>query len=131
MDNNNLKSGEFLVKEVPASEVFIPEEFDEEQLMIKQTCIDFLDSEIYPALDRIDNMEQGLMPSLLKKAGGLGLLGIAVSEKYEGFGQSFVTQMLACDVLGAGYSFAVAYSADTGIVTLPIMYYGSDEQRMK
>ncbi len=131
MDNNNLKSGEFLVKEVPASEIFIPEEFDEEQLMIKQTCADFLETEIYPVHDSIDNMEEGLMPSLLKKAGELGLLGIALSEEYEGFGQSFVTQMLACDVIGAGYSFAVAYSADTGIGTLPIMYYGNDEQRRK
>ena len=131
MDNNNLKSGEFLVKDIPASEVFIPEEFDEEQLMIKQTCADFLESEIYPVLDRIDNMEQGLMPSLVKKAGELGLLGIAVSEEYDGFGQSFVTQMLACDILGAGFSFAVAYSAHTGIGTLPIMYYGNDEQRRK
>ncbi|MBN2214207.1 MAG: acyl-CoA dehydrogenase family protein [Bacteroidales bacterium] len=131
MDNNNLKSGEFLVKEVPASNVFIPEEFDEEQLMIKQTCADFLESEIYPALDRIDNQEEGLMASLVKKAGELGLLGIAVAEEYEGFGQSFVTQMLACDILGGGFSFAVAYSAHTGIGTLPIMYYGNDEQRKK
>ena len=131
MENKNLKSGEFLVKEVDASEVFIPEEFDEEQLMIKQTCVDFLESEIYPVVDRIDSMEQGLMPSLLKKAGELGLLGVALPEEYEGFGQSFVTQMLACDALGAGYSFAVAYSADTGIGTLPIMYYGNEDQRRK
>ena len=131
MENKNLKSGEFLVKEVDASEIFIPEEFDEEQLMIKQTCVDFLESEIYPVVDRIDSMEQGLMPSLLKKAGELGLLGVALPEEYEGFGQSFVTQMLACDALGAGYSFAVAYSADTGIGTLPIMYYGNEDQRRK
>ena len=131
MENKNLKSGEFLVKEVPADLVFIPEEFNEEQLMIKQTCADFLETEIYPVHDRVDNMEEGLMPALLKKAGELGLLGVAVSEEYEGFGQSFVTQMLACDILGAGYSFAVAYSAHTGIGTLPIMYYGNDEQRRK
>lgn len=131
MDNKNLKSGEFLVKEVQANDVFIPEEFDEEQLMIKQTCADFLESEIYTVLDRIDNQEEGLMASLVKKAGELGLLGIAVAEEYDGFGQSFVTQMLACDILGAGFSFAVAYSAHTGIGTLPIMYYGNDEQRKK
>jgi alkylation response protein AidB-like acyl-CoA dehydrogenase len=132
MENNtNLKSGEFLVKEVNAGEVFIPEEFNEEQLMIKQTCVDFLETEVYPVVDRVDNMEEGLMPQLLKKAGELGLLGIAIPEEYEGFGQSFVTQMLAGDALGAGYSFAVAYSADTGIGTLPIMYYGNDEQRSK
>ena len=126
-----LKSGEFLVKETNAKDVFIPEEFDEEQKMIEETCNDFLETEVFPNLDRIDNMEEGLMPSLLKKAGELGLLGIAVPEEYEGFGQSFVTQMLACEALGAGYSFAVAYSADTGIGTLPIMYYGTEEQRKK
>ncbi len=132
MENKaNLKSGEFLVKETNAKDVFIPEEFDEEQKMIRETCNDFLDTEIFPNLDRIDNMEEGLMPSLLKKAGELGLLGVAIPEKYEGFGQSFVTQMLACDALGAGFSFAVAYSADTGIGTLPIMYYGTEDQRKK
>ncbi len=132
MENKaNLKSGEFLVKETNAKDVFIPEEFDEEQKMIRETCNDFLDTEVFPNLDRIDNMEEGLMPGLLKKAGELGLLGVAIPEKYEGFGQSFVTQMLACDALGAGFSFAVAYSADTGIGTLPIMYYGTEDQRKK
>jgi alkylation response protein AidB-like acyl-CoA dehydrogenase len=132
MENTGIiKSGEFLVKETDAKDVFIPEEFDEEQNMVKDTCNDFLETEIFPNLDRIDNKEEGLMPELLKKAGELGLLGIAVPEEYEGFGQSFVTQMLACEVLGAGYSFAVAYSCDTGIGTLPIMYYGNEEQRKK
>ncbi len=132
MENKtNLKSGEFLVKESKAGDVFIPEEFDEEQKMIAQTCSDFLETEIFPAADRIDGMETGLMPQLLKKAGELGLLGIAIPEEFEGFGQSFVTQMLACEVIGAGYSFAVAYSAHTGIGTLPIMYYGNEEQRKK
>lgn len=132
MENTaNLKSGEFLVKETNARDVFIPEEYDEEQKMIEETCNDFLETEVFPNLDGIDNMEEGLMPGLLKKAGELGLLGIAIPEKYEGFGQSFVTQMLACEALGAGFSFAVAYSADTGIGTLPIMYYGTEEQRKK
>ncbi len=132
MENNtNLKSGEFLVKEVNANDVFIPEEFNEEQLMIKQTCVDFLETEVYPIVDRLDSMEEGLMAQTLKKAGELGLLGVAIAEEYEGFGQSFVTQILAGDALGAGYSFAVAYSADTGIGTLPIMYYGNEEQRRK
>ncbi|UCH15233.1 MAG: acyl-CoA dehydrogenase family protein, partial [Bacteroidales bacterium] len=126
-----LKSGEFLVKETNAKDVFIPEDFDEEQKMIEETCYDFLETEVFPNLDKIDNMEEGLMPGLLKKAGELGLLGVAIPEEYEGFGQSFVTQMLACEAIGAGFSFAVAYSADTGIGTLPIMYYGTDEQRKK
>jgi len=132
MENRaNLKSGEFLVKETDAQRVFIPEEFSEEQKMIEETCYDFLDTEVFPNLDRIDNQEEGLMPGLLKKAGELGLLGVAVPEEYSGFGQTFVTQMLACEAFGAGYSFAVAYSAHTGIGTLPIMYYGNEEQRKK
>ncbi len=132
MENTaNLKSGEFLVKETNAKDIFIPEEFDEEQKMIEETCCDFLETEVFPNLDRIDNQEEGLMPGLLKKAAELGLLGIAVPEEYEGFGQSFVTQMLACEALGAGFSFAVAYSAHTGIGTLPIMYYGNEDQRKR
>ncbi|MCK4662748.1 MAG: acyl-CoA dehydrogenase family protein [Bacteroidales bacterium] len=126
-----LKGGEFLIKEFEAKDIFIPEEFDEEQKMIAQTCQDFLDTEILPNLDRIDDKEEGLMQSVLTKAGELGLLGISIPEELEGFGQSFVTSMLAGEVLGAGYSFAVAYSCHTGIGTLPILYYGNEEQKKK
>lgn len=126
-----LKGGEFLIKRTAAKDVFIPEEFDEEQLMIAQTCEDFLETEVFPKLDRIDAQEKGLMRSLLSKAGELGLLGISVPEEYEGFEQSFVTSMLASAAMGAGYSFSVAYSAHTGIGTLPIVYYGTDEQKEK
>lgn len=131
MKNKALKSGEFLVKESTPEDIFIPEEFDEEQKMIAQTCQDFLETEIFPNLERIDNQEEGLLPELLKKAGELGLLGISVPESYEGFGQNFVTSMLSSEILGAGYSFAVAYSAHTGIGTCPLLYYGSDELKQK
>ena len=95
MDKTNvLQGGEFLVKDVDAQDVFIPEEFDEEQQMIAQTCEDFLETEVFPVLDRIDQQEEGLMRELIGKAGELGLLGISVPEEYEGFGQSFVTSML-------------------------------------
>ncbi|MCF8378304.1 MAG: acyl-CoA dehydrogenase family protein [Bacteroidales bacterium] len=124
-----LKGGEFLIKETDAQDVFIPEEFDEEQLMIAQTCDDFLETEVFPILDRIDKQEEGLMRSLIQKAGELGLLGISVPEKYEGFEQSFTTSMLASAAMGSGYSFSVAYSAHTGIGTLPIVYYGNEEQK--
>ncbi|HNS17504.1 MAG TPA: acyl-CoA dehydrogenase family protein [Bacteroidales bacterium] len=124
-----LSGGEFLIHETKESEVFIPEEFDEEQRMIRQTCEDFLQTEVYPILDRIDSQEEGLMRSLLHKAGDLGLLGISVHEQYGGFEQSFVTSMLASESMGSGYSFSVAYSAHTGIGTLPILYYGTDEQK--
>jgi len=127
----SIMGGSFMIKDTDPADVFIPEEFDEEQRMIAQTCQDFLDTEVYPVLDRVDSQEEGLMPELLSKAGDLGLLGISVPEDYEGFGQSFVTSMLAGEVMGAGYSFAVAHSCHTGIGSLPIVYYGTDAQKQK
>lgn len=131
--NNNkaITGGEFLIRETSASEIFIPEEFSEEQLMMKQTCLDFLTQEIAPNLDRIDSLEPGLMPSLLEKAGELGLLGISVPESLGGLGMDLKTSMLAAEALGEGFSFSVAFGAHTGIGTLPILYYGNEEQRNK
>ena len=126
-----ITGGEFLVKETDPADVFIPEELDEEQRMIGETCQDFLDTEVFPVVDRIDAQEEGLMRELLEKSGELGLLGITIPEEYEGFGQSFITTMYTSEILGAGYSYAVAYSCHTGIGTLPILYYGNDEQRQK
>jgi len=126
-----IKGGEFLIRDTKAEDVFIPEEWSEEQLMIAQTCKDFLEQEVYPNLDRIDAQEEGLMQSILDKAGELGLLGISIPENYGGFGKDFVTGMLATEYLGAGHSFSVAYAAHTGIGTLPILYYGNDAQKDK
>lgn len=126
-----IRGGEFLIKEVTVDEVFIPEEFDEEQQMIAESCSDFVETEIAPHFDELDKHEEGLMPSLLKKAGELGLLGISVPEELDGFGQSFLTSMKANEAIGAAYSFSVAFMAHTGIGTLPILYYGNDEQRRK
>ncbi|MBN2681920.1 MAG: acyl-CoA dehydrogenase family protein [Bacteroidales bacterium] len=130
-DSKELKGGEFLVKETLAKDIFIPEEFDEEQKMIAQTCNDFIDAEIVPILDRIDAQEPGLMRSLVQKSGELGLLGIAIPEEYMGFNQSYLTTMLANEAIGAAYSFSVAYMAHTGIGTLPILYYGNEEQKQR
>ena len=126
-----IKGGEFLIRETNASDVFIPEEANEEQLMIVQSCRDFLQQEVYPNLDRIDAQEEGLMQSILDKAGALGLLGISIPEEFGGFGKDFTTGMLATESLGAGHSFSVAYAAHTGIGTLPILYYGKDDQKKK
>lgn len=126
-----VKGGEFLCHHTKNLNVFIPEEFTEEQRMIADMCQEFLEKEVFPILDRIDAQEKGLMPSLLKKTGELGLLGLSIPEEYGGYGQSFVTSMIAADVLGAGHSYAVAYSADTGIGTLPLLYYGSEELKQK
>jgi alkylation response protein AidB-like acyl-CoA dehydrogenase len=129
--NTTIKGGEFLIKEVDIEDVFIPEEFDEEARMIVDSCHDFLDSEIFPNLDRIDKQEDGLMAQLLKKAGELGLLGLSIPEKYDGFEQSFLNIMRANEALGSGYSYSVALMAHTGIGTLPILYYGNEEQKQK
>ncbi|MFH1296059.1 MAG: acyl-CoA dehydrogenase family protein [Bacteroidota bacterium] len=126
-----LKSGEFLVDEVDANDIFIPEEFNEEQLMIAETIKDFLAAELYPHLDQIDSPDIELMKTILKKSGDLGLMGISLPEEYGGFGQDFVTQMLAAETVGAGYSFSVAFMAHCGIGTLPIMYYGDENQRQR
>ena len=126
-----LKSGEFLVSETDAIDTFIPEEFNEEQQMIAQTCKDFLDAEVYPNLPAVEKSDRELMKSMLKKSGELGLMGISIPEEYGGFGQSFVTQMLVAETTGAGYSFSVAYMAHCGIGTLPIMYYGNEDQRQR
>lgn len=127
-----VKGGEFLIRDVDASQIFIPEEFTEEQRMIAETCEDFLQREIFPRADEIDYAKDNtLMESLLDKAGELGLLGTSVPEEFGGFGMDFNTSMLVTDYLGASGSFAVALSAHTGIGTLPILYYGNEEQKAK
>ncbi len=132
MENRNvLKSGEFLVEEVEANDIFIPEEYNEEQLMIAETIKDFLSAELYPHLDQLDSPDIQLMQTILKKAGDMGLMGISLPEEYNGFGQDFVTQMLAAETVGAGHSFSVAFMAHCGIGTLPIMYYGNEDQRQR
>ncbi len=128
----SIKGGEFLLKETPASQIFIPEEFSEEQKMIADTCRDFLKAEVWPRLDEIDQAKSpDLMASLMDKAGELGLLGTVVPEEYGGFGMDFNTSMLVAEATGAGNSFSVALSAHTGIGTLPILYYGNEEQKQK
>lgn len=126
---DTIKGGEFIIRETAAKDIFIPEEWDEEQKMIAQTCRDFMNKEIFPKLAEIDQMQDGLMASLIDKAGALGMLGITVPEEYGGFGKDFATGMLTTEVTGAGHSFAVAFSAHTGIGTLPILYYGNAQQK--
>ncbi|MBI2281936.1 MAG: acyl-CoA dehydrogenase family protein [Bacteroidetes bacterium] len=129
--NKTIKGGEFLIKETDPRNVFIPEDFDEEQRMIADTCSDFIKQEILPNLERIEKQEEGLSKSLMEKAGELGILGVSVPEEYMGFGKNFVTSMLTAEIIGGAHSFAVSISAHTGIGTLPILYYGTPEQRQK
>ncbi len=126
-----VRGGEYLIKDVSYEDIFTPEEFDEEQQMIAESCFDFIESEVAPKFDDLDKHAEGLMPNLLKSAGELGLLGISIPEELEGFGQSFLTSMKAAEAIGSAYSFSVAFMAHTGIGTLPILYYGNDEQHQK
>lgn len=127
---NSLNGGEFLIKESQAQDVFIPEQFSEEQRMMAQACQDFIDTEITPNIEEIDSMKNpDLVPSIFKKAGELGLLGISVPEQYGGMGMSFNSSMLIADIIGAAGSFSTTYGAHTGIGTLPILYYGTEAQK--
>jgi alkylation response protein AidB-like acyl-CoA dehydrogenase len=126
-----LQGGEFLIRESALKDIFVPEEFNEEQRMIAQTAVDFLAAEVWPNLERIDHQEEGLMQRIMEKAGALGLLGISIPEAYGGFGKDFVTGMLVTEKTGAGHSYSVAMAAHTGIGTLPTLYYGSAEQKAK
>ena len=130
-EENKLIGGNFLISETEASAVFTPEDFTEEQKLMAQACHDFLELEIIPNLDRIDSLEEGLMPSLLEKAGQLGLLSISIPEEFGGFGGDFNTSLYTTEVLGGGHSFAVALAAHTGIGTLPILYFGNEVQKQK
>ena len=126
-----LKGAEWLIRESSPFDTFIPEDYNEEQRMVKDMCNAFLDAEVLPVIDRIDKLEPGLMPSLIEKAGDQGLLGAAIPEEYGGLGKDFITSTLVNEGLGGGFSFSVAVSAHTGIGTLPILYFGTPEQKQK
>jgi alkylation response protein AidB-like acyl-CoA dehydrogenase len=129
--NQTINGGEWLIKESNATDIFIPEDFNEEQLMVRDMCAQFLSTEIIPVVNRIDQLEPGLMASLVKKAGEQGLLGISVPEAFGGSGKDFITSTLVNEGLGGGFSFSVAVAAHTGIGTLPILYFGTELQKQK
>ncbi|MCS7189551.1 MAG: acyl-CoA dehydrogenase family protein, partial [Bacteroidia bacterium] len=126
------RGGAFLIHSTPIERVFIPEEWSEEQQQLAQLCESFLEKEIYPRLDEIDYGDPTqVMPELLRKAAELGLLGLTVPEAYGGLGADFLTGMLFTEKMGPSHSFAVALLAHTGIGTLPILYFGTEEQKAK
>jgi alkylation response protein AidB-like acyl-CoA dehydrogenase len=127
----SLQGGAWMIKEFQPTDTFIPEEFSEEQLMIKDMCQQFLAAEVEPILDRIDSLEPGLMPSLVAKAGEQGLLATSFPEEYGGLGKDFTTATIINEYLGGGFSFSVAIAAHTGIGTLPILYFGTAAQKEK
>jgi alkylation response protein AidB-like acyl-CoA dehydrogenase len=126
-----LKGGEWLVRPSLPSETFAPEDFNEEQQMIRDLCKQFLEAEVHPIIDRIDALEPGLMASLVRKAGDQGLLATSFPEAYGGLGKDFISSTIVNQFLGSGFSFSVAVAAHTGIGTLPILYFGTEEQKRK
>ena len=131
MSTNAIKGGEFIIRKTNPEDIFTPEEWTEEHEMIGNMCDDFINQEVIPVLDRMDKMEDGLMQSILEKAGELGMLGLSVPEELGGMGVDFKTSLLATERLGPGHSFSVAYGAHTGIGTLPLLYYGNEAQKQK
>jgi alkylation response protein AidB-like acyl-CoA dehydrogenase len=129
--SNALRGGEFLIRETAADDIFIPEEWSEEQLMMKQMTLDFVAQRIIPNLERIEQQEEGLVPKLMEEAGELGLVGSSVPEGLGGMGLDFKSTMLITEAIGGAHSFSVSYSAHTGIGTLPILYYGNDAQKQQ
>jgi alkylation response protein AidB-like acyl-CoA dehydrogenase len=126
-----LKGGEFLIKELPWSDVTIKDEISEEQKMFGQTTEDFITSKVHPNVQRIDKGDHALVIELLKESADLGLLGASVPEQYGGMGVDLVTDSVINEEIGKGHSFAAAFAAHTGIGTLPILYFGTEEQKNK
>ena len=131
-NKTKLKGGEFILKESLSDEIFTPEDFSEEQLMMKETIIDFMDREIWPDKMKYEEKNYDLTVQAMKKIGELGLLGVSLEEKYGGMGMDFVSTMLAVDyVSGVSGSVATAYGAHTGIAILPIYLFGNEDQKQK
>ena len=132
MNKITLKGGEFLIKDEPAQSVFIPEEFSEEQKMFMEMTSDFIKNKVLPNIVKIDKHEDpGLLAGLLNEASELGLLGAGVPEQYGGMGVDFNTETILSEKLGPSLSFGVAVAAHTGIGTLPLLYFGTEEQKQK
>jgi alkylation response protein AidB-like acyl-CoA dehydrogenase len=130
--SNIVKGGEFLIKEIPANEIFSLEELNEEQKMLRDSAKEFIDREVVPQKERFEKKDYAFTEEVMHKLGEMGLLGIAVPENYGGLGMGFVTTMLACDYIsGVTGSLATAYGAHTGIGTLPIVLYGTEAQKQK
>lgn len=127
----HMKGGEWIITAARPEDTFTPEDFTEEQQMVKDACNQFVQTEVIPVVERLEQLEKGLMPSLLEKAAGYGILSASVPEDLGGLGKDFITSALVSEGIGGGYSFSVAASAHSGIGTLPILYFGTAEQKNK
>ena len=129
---STLKGGEFLIKEIEAKNIFTMEDFSEEQKMLRDSAREFIDKVVVPNKESFEKKDYAFTEECMKQIGEMGFLGIAVPENYGGLGLGFVSTMIACDYIsGATGSLATAYGAHTGIGTLPILLYGTEEQKQK
>ncbi|CAN1557990.1 CaiA Acyl-CoA dehydrogenases [Flavobacteriaceae bacterium] len=130
--SDKTRGGQFIVKETNCEDIFTPEDFNEEQLMMRDSVKEFVDKEIWPNKSRFENKDYALTEETMRKAGDLGFLSVAVPESYGGMGMGFVNTVLVCDYIsGATGSFSTAFGAHTGIGTMPITLYGTEEQKQK
>jgi len=130
--DNMIRGGQFIVTETKAEDIFTPEDFSDEQKMMRDSVKEFVDREIWPKKEEFEKKNYDLTEEVMRKAGELGFLGVAVPEEYGGLGMDFVSTMLVCDYIsGATGSFSTAFGAHTGIGTLPITLYGTEEQKKK
>lgn len=126
------RGGQFLVKETLSENIFTPEDFNDEQLMMKESVSEFIDKEVWPYKDRFEKKDYAFTEEIMRKAGELGFLGVAVPEEYGGLGMDFISTLLVCDYFsGASGSLSTAFGAHTGIGTMPITLYGTEEQKKK
>ena len=129
---NEVNGGSFLISKIDPNQVFTPEDFSEEQRMMKEAVIEFIDREVWPHKERFEKKDYAFTESLMKKAGELGFLSIPVPENYGGMGMGFVSTMLVCDYIsGASGSLSTAFGAHTGIGILPILLYGTEDQKQE
>ncbi len=127
-----IRGGQFLVKESTSEDIFTPEDFNEDQLMMKEAVTEFVDREIWAKKAQFEQKDYDLTESCMRQAGELGFLSVAVPEEYGGMGMGFVDTCLVCDYIsGATGSFSTAFGAHTGIGTMPITLYGNEEQKQK
>ncbi|WP_445717318.1 acyl-CoA dehydrogenase family protein [Flavobacterium sp.] len=127
-----IRGGQFLVKETKCEDIFTPEDFNEEQVMMRDSVIEFVDKEIWPYKERFEKKDYALTEDIMRKAGELGYLSVAVPAAYGGMEMGFVNTVLVCDYIsGATGSFSTAFGAHTGIGTMPITLYGTEEQKQK
>ena len=125
------KGGSFLIEDTKPEDIFTPEDFSEQHRMIADTTKDFVESEVLPNVDKLEELNYDLSVKLLRKAGEIGLLSVDIPEEYGGLGLDKTSSMLVAENLGKAGAFAVSHGAHTGIGTLPIVYFGTEKQKQK